>query len=855
MSNTKWLYIPLTVVLLLVTSVLAVHYSELGNRNRIAFREANLPFGYNGEVVSVMPEASNAGIQKGDKVESVDGVPLRDPGDWPNVVTGLKAGQDVTVVLLRGPGDPPARIETKVTSIAAARDLAFFAGFATSFLYTYAIPTLSILLAFWVAFLRPSDPLAWILLLVLLGMSSLSFENYPDGTLIGIYRSIFFSCWALGMLLFGIYFPERSKVDVRLPWLKWLLILPLLFQVTLTVASLLRPLLGFNPVDLIRPIARAYGAIGFYVNMLAIGLFFAILGHKSGTLESPDSRRRLKLLVWGTGIAITPTFLIVLYKWIFNVPGSFFQAVPFWIAIAALLLLNLFPLTLAYVIVVQQAMDVKVVLRQGIQYALARNGIKLLQGVILIFLILGFVWVLQNFQGSVAVQIGFLIAGLAALPLIDYAAKKLRIWIDRKFFREAYDAEQILVELSEDVRTMVETRPLLETVAGKISESLHVPQVALLLRKDGIFEPAFAVGYDTPPHAVLQENSKAVGTLKRDQHIVILNEYRDVSSTPTILPDEQRQIEELNTQVLLPVTSKDQLSGIISLSAKRSEEPFTPTDIRLLRSVATQTGLALENARLTEAIASDAAQKERLSRELEIAREVQERLFPQEFPKIKGLEYFGACRPALGVGGDYYDFLELSNGKLGFAIGDVSGKGIGAALMMASLQASLRGQIIHSGDDLASLLSHVNELIYETSTTNRYATFFYAQFEPESKKLTYVNAGHNPPFLLRTGESTPILLDQGGPVIGMLPPLLVQYEQAEVELISGDMIVGFTDGISEAMNTAEEEWGEDALLSVLNSLEIQDPKIVYETVVAAADKFVGDAKQHDDMTMIILSVL
>jgi hypothetical protein len=187
-----------------------------------------------------------------------------------------------------------------------------------------------------------------------------------------------------------------------------------------------------------------------------------------------------------------------------------------------------------------------------------------------------------------------------------------------------------------------------------------------------------------------------------------------------------------------------------------------------LRSVAAQTGLALENSRLTEAIVSETAQRERLNREVEIAREVQERLFPQELPPVKGLDYFGACRPALGVGGDYYDFLELQGGKFGIAIGDVSGKGIGASLMMASLQASLRGQALHAKDDLAELMSRVNKLVYEASTTNRYATFFYAQFEPATRKLVYVNAGHNPPFVIRRREDDfeVLRLEEGGAVVG-----------------------------------------------------------------------------------------
>ncbi|HEX6280242.1 MAG TPA: PP2C family protein-serine/threonine phosphatase, partial [Pyrinomonadaceae bacterium] len=785
------------------------------------------------------------------------GVVIESDREWAQTVAALGPGETVRVDLSRpaesGEGEVP--FAATVTTRAAARDAAFYAGFLTSFLYAYAIPTISILLAFWVAFLRPSDPLAWILLLVLLGMSSVSFEGASDQSFVGAYRNIFFSNWALGMLLFGIYFPERWSIDKRMPWLKWVLIVPLLFQFLLGIFSVTRSTSGVNLFEYIRPLARVYETIGFYINMLAIGLFFAILGHKSGTLENPDSRRRLKLLVWGTAIAMLPTFLIVLYKGIYRVPGSFFQAVPFWFAITSLLLMNLFPLTLAYVIVVEQAMDVRLVIRQGIQYALARNGVKILQAVLLIALILAMVWIFQDLQGNVAAQIGFVAGGFALLPLIDYVAKRLRVWIDRRFFRDAYNAEQILLELGDEVRTMVETRPLLEKVASKISESLHVPQVALLIRNGTGFEPAYSLGFDTSPRSVLPEETRAVQTLKRNQHILIRDSDIEATSTPTIMPDEKKQIEDLNAQILLPVAVKGNLSGVLSLSAKRSEEPFTPTDLRLLKSVASQTGLALENSRLTEAIAAEAAQKERLNREVEIAREVQERLFPQEFPTVEGLEYYGHCRPALGVGGDYYDFLELPDGKFGFAIGDVSGKGIGAALMMASLQASLRGQAIHSGSDLSLLMANVNRLVYEASTTNRYATFFYAQYEASERKLIYVNAGHNPPFLLRSGSDEPILLTEGGPVIGMLPPMLVTYSHGEVQLEAGDIIVGFTDGISEAMNHAEEEWGEPALLTEIVANRDLSPKEIHDRCVDGADRFADGAKQHDDMTMIVVRVL
>src|SRR5262249_13747499 len=158
--------------------------------------------------------------------------------------------------------------------------------------------------------------------------------------------------------------------------------------------------------------------------------------------------------------------------------------------------------------------------------------------------------------------------------------------------------------------------------------------------------------------------------------------------------EEREALRQLRAQILLPLAVKERITGFVGLGPKLSEEPYSATDARLLQSVTTQAALALENSRLAAAIASEVAQRERRNREVEIGREVQERLFPQKFPPIDGLDYSGHCRPALGVGGDYYDFIRLSDGRFGIAIADVSGKGIGAALLMASLQASLRGQTI-----------------------------------------------------------------------------------------------------------------------------------------------------------------
>jgi sigma-B regulation protein RsbU (phosphoserine phosphatase) len=236
---------------------------------------------------------------------------------------------------------------------------------------------------------------------------------------------------------------------------------------------------------------------------------------------------------------------------------------------------------------------------------------------------------------------------------------------------------------------------------------------------------------------------------------------------------------------------------------------------------------------LAHSLAAEAAQRERVNREIEIAREVQERLFPQQMPSIPGASLAGACRAALGVGGDYYDVIDFGDGRIGLAIGDVSGKGISAALLMASLRASLRGITLDNPRDFARLMHKVNRLVYEASASNRYATFFFAAFDPVSRRLECVNAGHNPPVLLRNGQVT--RLEADGPVVGLLP--FAPYTEQVLTLEPGDLLLLYTDGISEAMTHDDEEWGEERMIASASRVKDQAAGQVLEAMFRDADAF------------------
>ena len=296
-----------------------------------------------------------------------------------------------------------------------------------------------------------------------------------------------------------------------------------------------------------------------------------------------------------------------------------------------------------------------------------------------------------------------------------------------------------------------------------------------------------------------------------------------------------------------------------------------PRSFALGSSKIMPSGILINIYKLIPTLAEEAVSRVKLEREIEIARDVQERLFPQTFPKAAGVEMAGHCRPAQLIGGDYYDLIAIREGspaegapggagaqgcdRLGIAIGDISGKGVSAALLMASLHASLRGQALRGAGDLGTKMANVNRLLYDASEHNRYATFFYAELDCESRMLHYVNAGHNSPAVLRKeeGEWRVLRLEGGGPVVGLIAS--AAYTPQMLQLLSGDVFLAFTDGISEAANAAEEEWGEERMIAEAQAHADMNAAELLQQLLRGADAFAAGAPQHDDMTLVVLRVL
>jgi serine phosphatase RsbU (regulator of sigma subunit)/uncharacterized glyoxalase superfamily protein PhnB len=237
----------------------------------------------------------------------------------------------------------------------------------------------------------------------------------------------------------------------------------------------------------------------------------------------------------------------------------------------------------------------------------------------------------------------------------------------------------------------------------------------------------------------------------------------------------------------------------------------------------------------------------RHAHELEIAKQVQARLFPQTLPQLKTLEYFGVCIPARTVGGDYYDFLNLGRDRIALVIGDTCGKGIGAALLMANLQANLRGQSAIALDQPLRFLKSVNQLFYENTTESSYATLFFSQYDDQTRTLHYANCGHYPPLLLHENKTLE-QLDSTGTVLGLFEEW--DCSMQERQLAPGDVLALYTDGITECFNDAGEEFGEQRLVDALRQSRDRPIQEAASAIIDEVQRF-SSLEQHDDITLIV----
>lgn len=455
-----------------------------------------LPFssGYLQQSITGMnEEARSAGLQRYDTVLSIDGVPYTGITVLTRRVEQLKVGSPLEVAFRRGAEPSVARAVIRLAPVHPEKRSAWEILLQVAF---SVIPVTCLLIGLWVVLARPRNVHAWLILGILAFFDPLFLQTHQiTGPLLPF--ALFWNTTAqtlmpLCLMFFGVYFPQRSELDRRVPWVKWLLSAPILLLYPLDLFYEYGQEWNFNAIEWLSPYLLRINTFESIVSFLAIGWFFPNVV-ESMRLAKGDAQRRLKVLYIGTTVGLTPFGLLVLASVVRKVDVG--QDVPRWLDLSVFLILLLFPLSLAYAVVVQRALDVRILVRQGTKYFFARHTltvVRFLLGVWLGFELLSF-FSHTGHRRNVDIVRMFGILGIF-FSFRFLLSRKLQEFIDQRFFREAYSSEQMLSELSDEARNFTATEPLLETITRRIGATLHIERIAVFLRAGDSFQLQFATG-------------------------------------------------------------------------------------------------------------------------------------------------------------------------------------------------------------------------------------------------------------------------------------------------------------------------------------------------------------------------
>jgi phosphoserine phosphatase RsbU/P len=828
------------------------------------------------ERVAAGGPAARAGLDRDDRIVAVNGQPLLTAYPfWDSVDRGTP-GETVTLAVQRS-GEPDVRhvrIQLEAPPILTDIGGAPITPVRLAALHVLSFYPLPFLVVAAVVLLhRYHDRHAWLLAVLLASFSAgsrpLDLEPiiHPE-----LRKPLIAYCllWILvpqgALYYFFASFPEPTPLDRRVPWLKVVLLgVPLLIGASLAAITLLSPETPFylRPRG-VSPATQA--GVDFAIGMYLIAAYGLGLGSLAWNAfrGRPETRRRTRVMLWGTAGAVLPITVLGGYAVTY---GMEFIDFPFWVWVGAILALFLLPLSFAYAVIKHRVMEIPVLLRRSARYVVVHHAIVSVAIVIGIVLTLCFAALFSRVlpEGSRVAAIadaavphgqdgyheymteterGALsgVAGAVFGVLITLATRKgvnkVTQRLDRAFFREAYDARQLLQDLARRTRGAVDRQQLAQLLEQSLDRALHPSTILVLLRtRTDRLEPMNAPGTNGVPSldAAAVEREPAI----RSGVTVV---------KPGEVPSSLAPLADTRPDVLAPMQGHDErLEGLLVLGPRLSDEPYGREDRELIASVAGQAGVALQNLRLAGVIAERMEAERRAEHELEIAREVQAQLLPQRLPVFESLDYAGICIQARQVGGDYYDFLDLGRGRLGLVLADISGKGISAALLMASLQASLRSYYAWTPEDLPRILKAVNHTFFVSTETSRYATLFFGIYDEGSARLRYANCGHLPPLLLRPDGSLQ-RLPSTAPVIGLFDQW--QCEIRDVDLGRGDTLAIFSDGVVEAFDANGVEFGDERLENLMRQHRSLPSQMLVDTVVAEVQRHSGSTPS-DDFTLIV----
>jgi sigma-B regulation protein RsbU (phosphoserine phosphatase) len=826
--------------------------------NARGFEHAYTPSELAAVVTAVRPAgvAHAAGLRAGDRIVAIDHQPLDSYDRFLDAFGRTAPGRSLSLRVAGSDGTrtitfplTPNRDKAEARGGADPRSSRVLAMVLTGY------PLVFLAVASVVLLQRPADRDAWVMALAFGGLIASAPLLMIEPQMPSALRRFMVPVWVFlastmpaALYYFFAVFPAASSVDRRLPWLKWLL-----GGAAVTAGAITAGIcLAFGNSEGLWWVAEHVpaGTADWILPVYSIAcVLLAFASLITNAFADAGTRRKTRVILAGAVLGFGPVMTLQVVIAIGGT-GEPEEIVPFWVWALAAMAISLVPLSVAYAVVKHRVMELPVLLRRSARYVLVRQGavtVAVLLGMFVTFVFAALLSRVFTHVGEGAQRAGLVVGALFGGVL---ATAGPRLWrpaqdrIDRAFFRGAYDARRILEQLARDSHVATDRDALACGIETALEAALQPEALYVYVRAADAPARLVAAGADADALAGVPLPLASPGLLELTKrgHPLVLTP-RDLA------PGGAFEVcAVLGPELLVPMLGRSgELEGLLVLAIRLSEEPYSGEDRALVAAAAAQAGLALENIRLAEAMARQLDAGRRRARELEIAKAVQAKLLPQAAPILATLDYAGRCIQARSIGGDYFDFISVGEGRFAFVLADISGKGISAALLMASLQASLRAQYTAAPADVRAVLRTVNRIFYGSTATNHYATLFFGVYDEPTRMLQYANCGHLPPILRRsTGRLE--RLQPTATVIGLFDEW--DCRTAETTLGAGDTLVVFSDGASEAVNAADDEFGEERLAGIVDAQANADALALLDAIVAAVTEH-GGTQQYDDLTLIV----
>ncbi|MBT8382218.1 MAG: SpoIIE family protein phosphatase [Ignavibacteria bacterium] len=523
------------------------------------------------------------------------------------------------------------------------------------------------------------------------------------------------------------------------------------------------------------------------------------------------------------------------------IADSFFNSPEYF---APIILIAIVPLVFAYAIFKYQLMDVSVVIRNTIVYGAATVTIAAIY--FLVIYIAG-----QSISSFLGVENQGIIAGLFFIifAIVFQSTKdKFQDFLTKRFYPEQFASQQVLIDLSNELAIVAGLDNILKLMKRTFVDALKIQTFGILVRdKEGNLSLVDSVGMQNTECKITESR---ISKFIKEKMLLTKHPAIEQSDFKDVFPDNkaERLLDE-DVHTIIPMMIKGKIVGLLLFGLKHSGSCFTGKDIELLWAAANQAAISIENARLYKS----EVEKQKIERDLDLARKIQEGLLPQNIPDMPGLDICGQMLPAMQVGGDYFDLIQVTESKLFVIVGDVSGKGLSASLYMTKLQTMIKLSC-EDNKTPKEILVDVNKRIYEELDKSWFVTITLALFDLKDRKLNFCRAGHMPIILASNGTVQSYRTQGLG--VGIEKGIIFEKSLVEEEVLlkPGQIFAFFTDGITEAMNEKSELFGDDKLNSILKHKSQSRSSDIVNEVWHSVETFRGTAEMNDDMTMVVVKV-